>query len=48
MIEKAFMLWIGLSVGNFIYQVITKKDWARAAEISFFQGFAIGMFVAIN
>lgn len=43
--EKALLLWAGLSVGNFLYQAITKKNWSRAAEISFFQAVALGMFV---
>jgi hypothetical protein len=43
--EKAVMLWAGLSLGNFLYQAIGKKDWSRAAEISFFQAVALGMFV---
>jgi hypothetical protein len=46
MVEKAFMLWVGVSVGNFLYQKFTKKDWNRASEISFFQAVALGLFVA--
>ena len=34
-------LAIGLTIGNFVYQMITgKKDWERAVELSYFQAIA--------
>ena len=35
-------LWLGLSVGNAIYQFFRKEpDWEKAFEISYFQGAAL-------
>jgi len=36
-----FWLFLGLSGGNFIYQLIKNKDYETAFERSFFQGVAI-------
>ena len=41
---KFFMLWAGLSAGNFIYQIITAgNEWDTAVERSVFQGVAIAL-----
>jgi len=34
---------IGCTIGNFIYQFISHKDYERAFEISFHQAVAIGL-----
>jgi len=35
---------LGLTVGNFIYQVFTTQDWGAACERSYFQTFGIMLF----
>jgi hypothetical protein len=48
MVSKAAILWIGLTIGNFLYQVVAQKNWKKAGEISFFQAVALGMFVFVS
>ena len=39
--SRLAVVWTGLLAGNLIYQALTgHNDWARAAEISFFHGWA--------
>lgn len=45
MIEKAFLAWLAVSLGNFIYQVFTQKNWKIAFERSFFQAIGIAALV---
>ena len=41
---RLFMLWFGLTVGNFLYQVLKEeKKFGEAIEHSFFQGVALGL-----
>jgi hypothetical protein len=45
------LLWLGLTVGNFLYQWITTHNWSTAVERSFFQGatlFAAWLFIERN
>ena len=40
--KTAFLLWLGLAAGNFIYQAtMGKKNWGEASKLSFFQALAI-------
>lgn len=34
-------IWIGLTIGNVLYQVFASHNWMQATERSFFQGGAI-------
>lgn len=34
---------IALIIGNFLYEIVTKKNWGKAWEISYFQFVAIGV-----
>jgi len=44
-----FLLFIGLSIGNFGYQFVNKKDYNAAFERSFFQAVAlVAVFLLIN
>lgn len=47
MIKNAILLWLGITLGNLVYHGLIKKNWAKATEISFYQGFALGMFVTV-
>jgi len=38
---KLIILAIGLTFGNFLWQVITSKDWTEAFKISYFQAGAL-------
>lgn len=38
--EKAIRMTIAFTIGNFIWEAFTTKNWGRAAERSFFQGVA--------
>lgn len=35
-----FSVIIGLSIGNFLYQLVTKQDYNKAFETSYFQAMA--------
>lgn len=48
MLKSAINIGLGLAIGSFIYQVFTQQDWALAAERSFFQFVALGIFVYLN
>lgn len=42
MIFKLIVLGVGLTIGNFLWQLLgTKKDWSKAVEISLFQATAL-------
>ena len=30
-------IWVGLTIGNYVYQYFTKKDWKKAYDISYNQ-----------
>lgn len=45
LILDAFCLSIALGMGNFSYQIITKRDWSTALERSFFQAIAIMLYL---
>lgn len=49
---KVLVLWLGLSLGNFTYQAFNQRNWGRAAERSYYQGFALlvawGYYTIIN
>ncbi len=48
MIPTAFGLTIGLTLGNFLYQALTRKNnWQQATERSFFQLIAIVTFLVL-
>lgn len=38
---KHLLLWIGLSAGNFLFQLVASQQWRVAIGCSFFQGIAI-------
>jgi hypothetical protein len=42
------MLWIGLSVGNVLYQLWSGHNYGHAAKLSFFQGWAIASCALLN
>lgn len=42
-IPKLLVLFMALTIGNFIYQAATKQDWGLAVERSFFQGIALAL-----
>jgi len=48
--EKLFMLWLGLTIGNFIWVLLTTREWRIAFERSYFQAVALimGYFVMIS
>lgn len=47
--RRAFSLLIGFILANFGFQLVTKCDWERAADRSFFQAVAlITMMVVIK
>jgi hypothetical protein len=48
MLKSAMSLGLGLALGSFIFQVFTEQNWAVAAERSFFQFVALGVFVYLN
>lgn len=35
---KIFYIWIGLVIGNYLYQFFDNKNWIEAFKISYFQG----------
>ncbi len=40
--QAVLATWIGLSIGNFVWQAMRgSHDWGQAAERSFFQGVAL-------
>ena len=39
--EKLFMLWLGLTIGNFIWVLLTTREWLIAFERSYFQAAAL-------
>ena len=44
---KAFIFWIALTTGNFLWEVIKqRKDWSDAWKTSYFQAVALGIYVA--
>lgn len=45
MIETLFMLWLILTVSNFVYQPLfeSEPDYLKAFERSLFQGVALGL-----
>ena len=45
MYTTAVGVFAGLTVGNYILEAFTKRNWGRAAERSFFQAVAIGIFL---
>ncbi len=47
MFVTAVGLWAGLTVGNFLWQLATKKEWGVAIERSFFQAVALGTFLLV-
>lgn len=48
MLMMGFQVWLGLTIGNFIYLLFCKKkDWLEASKLSFFQAVAIGLFIYI-
>ena len=48
MITTAIMVFAGLTIGNYLYQMVTgKSNWSAAFERSFFQGVAILVLVLV-
>lgn len=35
--QNLFMLWIGFTIGNFLWMWLTTKDWKGAFDRSYFQ-----------
>lgn len=42
------LIWLGLSLGQFLYQGIKDHDWEEASKISFFQGVAIALVTIVG
>lgn len=38
--RSLFWLWMGLTAGNILWQILTQHDFPKAAERSYFQGWA--------
>ncbi len=38
---KLFLLWFGLTLGNFTVEWFKTKDWPEAMERSYYQGVAL-------
>jgi len=36
-----FFVFVGLTLGNFVFQALAKHEWGKAIERSFFQGIAL-------
>jgi len=47
LILHAFLTSIAISMGQFFYQIITERNWSTAFERSFFQTFAIMLYLWI-
>lgn len=45
MYGSALCVFVGLTVGNFIWQMFTKREWIVAVERSLLQAFAIGAYL---
>lgn len=41
MMYNWIILMIGLAMANFLWEAMTDKDWERAFERSYFQGWAL-------
>ena len=43
----AIVVMASLAVGNFWVQDRTKRNWAKASELSYFQGLALAVFLLV-
>jgi len=41
--DRLLTLWLGLTTGIFLAEGLGSHDWGHAAEVSYFQGFALFM-----
>ncbi len=49
LITKALLIWLGISVANFIWQALSrKKNWNEAFMLSFYQGAAIAIYIGLS
>jgi hypothetical protein len=44
----AFVMWVGLTFGNVLYEVITHQNFSKAVMISYYQGFALLCYVFVS
>ncbi|GEM_PF-6320551 len=45
--EKVVPVWIALTVANFIFEALTRRQWWHAVDRSIFQGIALLVYTLI-
>ena len=47
MVEQVILLGIGLTIANFIFEGLTRKQWSLALDRSIFQAIALFVYVLL-
>jgi len=47
MIERIVPLWIALTIANFIFEALTRRQWWQAVDRSIFQGIALIVYTLV-